>query len=580
MDFRGFYMKNWWNSLGIQLKLQIIIQLVLIAVLIPSQMWIEQHFKEQILAAAESRARVSADGVINGMNMLMIKGFIKDPESRELYIRKMAASEGVKELRIIRAKQVQDQFGPGLPQEQPVDDMDRSVIANAREEVRRVDDKSAPELRVVVPFIVSTDFRGTNCLECHHVQAGTANGAASITIDLKSDYASLSKISELLWSGQAALQLVLFFLIGRFTHTITRPLENLQTTMSALQKEEDLARYVGTMPPLQITGGDEIGKLSATFNRMVKTLQQQMISLRISEDMQQQYLSLEREEQARLMTLLAVMNVGVLFVSRDNKILYANPTFFNIWLIPPETKLVGKDVAEIPGYLSHLLANRKESEQHLLDVPEKTDLYLEDKRVVIQTCYAVRDVEAQVVGHLWLYEDVTHTRRTPEQLLRLAECDALTGLYNRHRFAGELERSLMEGKRNETRVALLSFSLDDMNSINDTYGYAAGDKILADVTEAIGKRLRRNELFFRLRGDEFAVLIPGTSEQGTQVLANRIEQTIAELRFDLSGQKFVITASFGIALYPDHGENGKELISHAEAAISLARKGSNKSLPD
>jgi diguanylate cyclase (GGDEF)-like protein len=548
--------------------------------LIPSQMWIEQHFKENILAAAESRARVSADGVINGMNMLMIKGFIKDPESRELYIRKMAASEGVKELRIIRAKQVQDQYGPGLPQEQPVDDMDRSVIANAREEIRRIDDNNAPELRVVVPFIVSTDFRGTNCLECHHVQAGTANGAASITIDLTSDYASLSKISGLLWSGQAALQLILFFLIGRFTHTITRPLENLQTTMSALQKEEDLARYVGKMPPLQITGGDEIGKLSASFNRMVKTLQQQMISLRISEDMQQQYLSLEREEQARLMTLLAVMNVGVLFVSRDNKILYANPTFFNIWLIPPETKLVGKDVAEIPGYLSHLLANRKESEQHLLDVPEKTDLYLEDKRVVIQTCYAVRDVEAQVVGHLWLYEDVTHTRRTPEQLLRLAECDALTGLYNRHRFAGELERSLMEGKRNETRVALLSFSLDDMNSINDTYGYAAGDKILADVTEAIGKRLRRNELFFRLRGDEFAVLIPGTSEQGTQVLANRIEQTIAELRFDLSGQKFVITASFGIALYPDHGENGKELISHAEAAISLARKGSNKSLPD
>ena len=322
-------MKNWWNSLGIQLKLQIIIQLVLIAVLIPSQMWIEQHFKENILAAAESRARISADGVINGMNMLMIKGFIKDPESRELYIRKMAASEGVKELRIIRAKQVQDQYGPGLPQEQPVDDMDRSVIANAREEIRRIDDNNAPELRVVVPFIVSTDFRGTNCLECHHVQAGTANGAASITIDLTSDYASLSKISGLLWSGQAALQLILFFLIGRFTHTITRPLENLQTTMSALQKEEDLARYVGKMPPLQITGGDEIGKLSASFNRMVKTLQQQMISLRISEDMQQQYLSLEREEQARLMTLLAVMNVGVLFVSRDNKILYANPTFLN-----------------------------------------------------------------------------------------------------------------------------------------------------------------------------------------------------------------------------------------------------------
>jgi diguanylate cyclase (GGDEF)-like protein len=570
-------MKNWWNSLGIQIKLQIIIQLVLIAVLIPTQMWIEQHFKENILAGAESRARVSADGVINGMNMLMIKGFIKDPESRELYIRKMAASEGVKELRIIRAKQVQDQFGPGLPQEQPVDDMDRSVIANAREEVRRVDDKNAPELRVVVPFIVSTDFRGTNCLECHHVQPGTANGAASITIDLKSDYARLSKISELLWSGQAALQLILFFLIGRFTHTITRPLENLQTTMSALQKEEDLARYVGTMPPLQISGGDEVSKLSSTFNRMVKTLQQQMISLRVSEDMQQKYLTLGREEQARLMTLLAVMNVGVLFVSRENKILYANPTFCKIWLIPQETKLVGKDVAEIPGYLSHLLANEKESAQHLLDIPETTDLYLEDRRVVLQTCYVVRDVEAQVAGHLWLYEDVTHTRRTPEQLLHLAEFDALTGIYNRHRFSNELERSLAGAKRNGTKTALLSFRLDDLNHINDTFGYAAGDKILAGVAEAAGKRVRRNEMFFRLRGDEFVILVLDASEQAVQVLARRIEEAIAQLKFDFNGQKAGVTASFGIALYPDHGNSEKELTAHAEASISLARQAGNKS---
>lgn len=565
-------MKQWWHSQGIQIKLQIIIQLVLIAVLIPTQLWIEQHFKEKILQAAESRARVSADGVINGMNMLMIKGVIKDPESRALYIRKMSASKGVKELRVIRAEQVQKQFGPGLPQEQPKDEMDRRVIANAREEILRVDDDNDPELRVVVPFIVSTDFRGTNCLDCHQAQAGSANGAASITLDLKADYASLNKTSALLWGGQAALQLILFFLIGRFTHTITRPLENLQTTMSALQKEEDLARYVGTMPSLQIAGGDEVGQLSATFNRMVKTLQQQMVSLSISEEMQQRYLTLGREEQARLMALLAVMSVGVLFVSRENKILYANPTFFRIWLIPPETMLVGRDVADIPGYLSHLLTNEKASAQHLLELPETTELYLADKRVVIQTCYVVRDVEAQVVGHLWLYEDVTHARRTPEQLLHLAECDALTGLYNRHRFAGELERSLVEAKRNVTKVALLSFGIDDLNHINDTFGYAAGDKVLARVAEAVGKGVRRNELFFRLRGDQFAILIPNASEKAVQVLAHRIEQAITKLDFELNGQKLGVTASMGMALYPDHGESEKALITYADTAMSLARQ--------
>lgn len=570
-------MNTWWHSQGIQIKLQVIIQLVLIAVLIPTQLWIEQHFKEKILQAAEGRARISADGVINGMNMLMINGIIKDPESRALYIRKMGASEGVKELRVIRAGQVQAQYGPGLPQEQAVDEMDRRVIANAREEFLRVDDKNAPELRVVVPFIASADFRGTNCLECHQVPAGSANGAASITIDLTGDYANLSKTSSLLWGGQAALQLILFFLIGRFTHTITRPLEDLQTTMSALQKEEDLARHVGTTPLLKISGGDEVAQLSATFNRMVRTLQQQMISLRISEDMQQRYLTLGREEQARLMALLAVMNVGIIFVSRENKILYTNPTFFKIWLIAPETELVGKDVADIPGYLSHLLASENASAHHLLEMPETTELYLADKRVVIQTCYVVRDVEAQVVGHLWLYEDVTHARRTPEQLLHLAESDALTGLYNHHRFTGELERSLADAKRNGTKLALLSFGIDGLDHIKAAFGDDAADKILAGVAEAVGKRIRRNELFYRLSGDEFAILVPNASEQGVQALVQRIEQVIAPLGFVLNGKKTGVTASFGWALFPEQGESEKELVAHAEAAIALARQAGNKS---
>ena len=574
----GVYMKSWWNSLGIQLKLQIIIQLVLIAVLIPSQLWIEQHFREEILLAAEIRARITADGVINGMNMLMINGMISDPENRALYIRKMAASEGVKELRVIRSEQVQKQFGPGLPQEQPIDEIDRRVISNVKAEFHRVYDKDVPELRAVVPFVVSTDFRGTNCLECHDAQVGTANGAASITLDLKEDYASLTKTSALLWGGQAALQLILFLLIGRFTHTLTRPLENLQTIMSALQKEEDLARYVGTMPPLKIAGGDEIGQLSATFNRMVKTLQQQMISLRISEEMQQRYLTLEREEQARLMALLAVMNVGVLFVSRENKILHVNPTFFSIWQIPSETKLEGRDVADIPGYLSHLLANDKVSAQHLLELPETTDLYLADKRVVVQTCYVVRDVEAKVVGHLWLYEDVTHARRTPGQLLHLAESDALTGLCNRYRFTSELERSLPEAKRNGTKVALLSFGIDDLSHINDTFGHAAGDRILTSVADVVGKQARSNELFCRLRGDEFAILIRNASEKDVMGLAQRITQDLARrMVFEFGGQKLTVTMSMGMALFPDHGESEKELITHADAEISLARRAGKSS---
>ena len=133
--------------------------------------------------------------------------------------------------------------------------------------------------------------------------------------------------------------------------------------------------------------------------------------------------------------------------------------------------------------------------------------------------------------------------------------------------------------RNETKVALLSFSLDDLNHINDTFGNAAGDKILAGVAEEAGRKTRRNEMFFRLRGDAFAILIPNASNQAVQALANRVKDVISGLDFDVNGQKIRVTASFGFALFPDHGNSEKELITHADAAISLAREASNKSQP-
>ena len=563
-------MKKWWGSLGIQIKLQIIIQLVLIVVLIPAQLWVEQHFKEEMLLAAENRALVSADGVINGMNMLMISGMIGDPKNRALYIRKMNYTKGIKELRVIRAEQVNKQFGPGLAQEQAQDDMDRRVLTNAKEEMLRIDDWDEPELRVVVPFIVSTNFRGTNCLDCHDAQVGSASGAASITLDLQEDYASLGKTSALLWGGQASLQFILFLLIGRFTHSITRPLENLQTTMSALHKEEDLARYVGTMPSLKVAGGDEIGQLSATFNRMVKTLQQQMISLSVSEEMQQHYLTLEREEQARLMALLTVMNVGVLFVSRESLVLHVNKTFLSIWQIPAGVKLEGKDVSDIPGYLSHLLADDKTSAQHLLELPETTDIYLADKRVVVQICYVVRDVDAQVLGHLWLYEDVTHARRTPEQLLHLAEFDVLTGLYNRYRFSTELQRELLKAKRSGTKVALLALVLDDWDQINKSFGSAAGDKALSSLADTVSKQVRSDEVLCRLRGNKFVILIRNPAVNDVEMLAQRIRKDLEGLSFEFGGKEIVVSVSQGKALFPDHGETEDALIAHADEDILLA----------
>jgi diguanylate cyclase (GGDEF)-like protein len=183
----------------------------------------------------------------------------------------------------------------------------------------------------------------------------------------------------------------------------------------------------------------------------------------------------------------------------------------------------------------------------------------------------VEDLERRPVGHLWLFEDVTRERQTAAQLIYLAERDALTGLYNRHRFNEELGRMIADAERNGTRIALFFFDLDDFKYINDTFGHRAGDAMLIRVAGEVGGQVRRNEIFARLGGDEFAVLVPDATDEMVRVLAERVTRSIALVRFQFEGQSLRLTSSLGIAVFPDHADNVEDLISRADTAMYQAK---------
>jgi methyl-accepting chemotaxis protein len=210
----------WWDKLGLQLKLQMLIQGFLIVILVVAQQWILHRFEHQTLSAAEERAKTVADGAINGLNtMMMIKAgdseVISNKASRQLFLQKIGASENVKEMRVFRAKQLDSEFPEGLPQEYPVDEMDRSVLASGITESKMITLQNGDSaLRTVMPFIGKKNFRTTNCLKCHGVDEGTVLGAASVTIDINDDMAIIKRINILIWIGQGILQAMLFLVVG------------------------------------------------------------------------------------------------------------------------------------------------------------------------------------------------------------------------------------------------------------------------------------------------------------------------------------------------------------------------------
>ena len=307
-------------------------------------------------------------------------------------------------------------------------------------------------------------------------------------------------------------------------------------------------------------------------------LREALSELGLSEATQRRYAQEAQVERARLVSLLSAMNLGILLVSTDGKVIYHNPAFRRIWMVAADTPLMGMTATEVLSHSSSVLSRPDHFSRHLLsvletrEVSDSFEIAMADGRVVTQLNYPVRDQDGHFIGHLWIYEDVTHERQTAAQLVYLAERDALTGLYNRHRFEQEIQHMLVDCERNNSQGALLFFDLDEFKVVNDSFGHRAGDALLIRVASEIGTLVRRNEVLTRLGGDEFALLVPNAKEDAVIQLAERVVRAVAAIPFRFEGQNLRLTTSVGIALYPSQAADGDELVAHADMAMYQAKQ--------
>lgn len=167
-------------------------------------------------------------------------------------------------------------------------------------------------------------------------------------------------------------------------------------------------------------------------------------------------------------------------------------------------------------------------------------------------------------------------RRNMRRTRTQAYSDNLTGLANRTQFHMRLDEALAGASRNATRVGLLLLDLDGFKAINDTGGHAAGDRLLRRVAAGLGEVTRRNELACRLGGDEFAVVVPRVGDrEELRGLADRLHEKLDLPVAFADGRTLRVTASIGVALYPDDARNSDDLVTVADAAmyqVKLARK--------
>jgi diguanylate cyclase (GGDEF)-like protein len=154
----------------------------------------------------------------------------------------------------------------------------------------------------------------------------------------------------------------------------------------------------------------------------------------------------------------------------------------------------------------------------------------------------------------------------------LSVTDDLTKLYNSRYLNAMLRREVERSRRYRTPVSLIFLDLDGFKDVNDRHGHLWGSRTLVEVGEVIRATVREIDVVSRYGGDEFTVILPQTGSEGAFTIAERIRQRIAETPFlEGHGRRVRITASLGIATFPDHGRTKDDLIARADQAMYVAK---------
>ena len=161
--------------------------------------------------------------------------------------------------------------------------------------------------------------------------------------------------------------------------------------------------------------------------------------------------------------------------------------------------------------------------------------------------------------------------RLRDALREMAMADALTGLANRRRFDAALEQQVEEAERLTTPFSCLMIDIDHFKRFNDSYGHDAGDAVLRAVGAVLRESLREQGFAFRLGGEEFVLLMPGFAIDQAIERAEQVRERIRTLKVEHRGQELgPVTASFGLAVFPDHG-SADTIMRTADAALLRAK---------
>lgn len=250
------------NSLTLKKKVNITVGMIFTLVLGLVTSFAVTREESRLMEVSETQVKDLTTLYFDSLNTMMLTGTM---DQRSILRNKLLARDKVVEARVVRGQPVRGQFGPGYPEEEPLDDLDRRALHG--EQIVRIDKRDGMRvLTVLTPFMATENTRGVNCLQCHKVPPGSINGAIRMTYSLKSVDSAVRKEFWTTISFNIVLFLAGLFLVNSLLKKwVTNPLAQLMHVVNRRAEGDSEIRA-------SVLARDEIGQLGESFNNMAENV--------------------------------------------------------------------------------------------------------------------------------------------------------------------------------------------------------------------------------------------------------------------------------------------------------------------